>query len=363
MASSVNIANTDLVNTFDVWRVRTNLSANDVNEVCRGNFVKPAGFVKIETGYLQLANATGQTLRVNADAGISGVLSVKKIEQDGVGSYIISDTGDVRFNNTASVIQFAGNTYTVRLFSNSIANLANTYNSGWLVIGGTTSNNSQILNVNNYLTVSNNSLLGNVTISSNLTVSKNTVMTGNVSIGSRANIAGTVNIASTLEVSGNTLLYANLAVTRNATVGGTLNVAQTLGVAGNTFLFANLAVNGTITQQDLKVSEISTNADIGLAGTRRIYIFPAATYKSGKLLIQVQSPDGGNTQLSEAVVTANLTLSHITVYGTVSTPPVAAQDSSLIGTFSTNVVTNNVEVYITTSFNNCKTKVFADLIK
>lgn len=512
MASSVNVANTDLVNTFDVWRVRTNLAANDVNEICRGNFTKPAGYVKIETGYLQLAAASGQTLRVNADAGISGVLSVKKIEQDGIGSYIVSDTGDVRFNNAAAQIHFAGNTNTVRFSSNLISNLANTYNSDWLVVGGRSSNGAFILNVNTFLTVSGSGLLGNVAISSNLavsknasvsgnvsigtfanvgatlgvsgntflfanlavsrnasvagnvsigtfanvattlnvgstlevggntslyanlavsrnasvsgnvsigtfanvgttlgvsgnsfllanlivsqnatvagnvsigtaanvgttlgvsgnsflfanlTVSQNATVSGNVSIGSRANIAATLNVGSTLEVGGNTALYSNLAVTRNATIGGTLNVSQTLGVTGNTTL-SNLVVNGTISQQDLKISEISTNADIGLAGTRRIYLFPASLYKSGKLLIKVETIDGANTQLSEAIVTANATTSHITVYGTVSTPPASVSGTSLIGTFSTNVVTNNVEIYMTTSLNNCKTKVFADLIK
>jgi hypothetical protein len=166
-----------------------------------------------------------------------------------------------------------------------------------------------------------------------------------------------LNVGTTLEVSGNTSLYANLAVSKNVTVSGTMNVSQAVGFG------STLSVNGTISQQDIKFSEIVSNTDVGLAGTRRIYFFPATTYKAGKLLIEVETSDGANTQLSEAIITGNTTVSHMTVYATVSTPPSPTQGASLIGTFSTNVVTNNIEVYLTTSLNNCKTKVIADLIK
>jgi hypothetical protein len=110
------------------------------------------------------------------------------------------------------------------------------------------------------------------------------------------------------------------------------------------------------------------NSDIGLAGTRRIYYFPKASYSSAKLLIEVQSNDASfspntpATQISEGVVAHVNDNAYMTIYGTVSSPPSTSLGSSLLGTFSAGVVGGNVEIYLTTSYNNCLTKVAADLI-
>ena len=81
MANSTNFTIITTANTFDHWRIRDNLMANDVNEIARGDFIKPTGNVRINEGYLLLACTSGGTLLdVKDDASIDGVLDVGSIE-------------------------------------------------------------------------------------------------------------------------------------------------------------------------------------------------------------------------------------------------------------------------------------------
>lgn len=391
MASTANISAVTTANTFENWRIQTNLDTTDINEVCRGDFYKPTGSINVAIGYIEISNTTGGFVGLRipyGDATISsGKMTAAKIDQIGSTGFIYAAATDIKYTNDALNFHVMGNTRTIRLFSNAIAVFANVNTAGFMEVAGLYSNNGAILNVSNYLTVANTIRLGNVAITSNLSVTKNASISGNISIGTVANVG------TTLGVAGNTFLYSNLTVSRNATVTGnvsigtrgdigtTLNVGSTIGVVGNAFLYANLAlsqnatiggnasigttldVGGITTLQTFHVMEAVVNNDIGLAGTKAIYRFPVATYRSGKLLIEVESVDGGNVQMSEAVVTCNSTLAHTTVYATVSTPPAASEGTSLIGTFSSAVVSGSAEIYLTTTFNNCKTKVIADLIK
>ncbi len=451
MASTANISAVTTANTFENWRIQTNLDTADINEVCRGDFFKPAGSINVAVGYIEISNTTGGFVGLRipyGDATVSsGKMTAAKIDQIGSGGFIYAATTDIRFTNDALTFHAMGNTRTVRLFSNVLATLANVNASGFIETTGLYSNNGVILNVANFLTVSNTVRLGNVAISSNLSVSRNVSVTGNISIGSFANVAGSLNVGSTLEARGNTFLYSNLAVSSNATisgnvsigsranVGGTLNVGSTLEVRGNTFLYSNLAVStnatiagnvsigsranivgtvnvgstlevrgntalyanlavsqnavvsgnvsigsrlnvattldvgGQTTLQSFRVMDHLANDNIGLAGTRRIYYFPKASFASAKLLIEVQSNDASftpntpATQISEGVVAHVNDNAYMTIYGTVSSPPASSEGSSLLGTFSSGVVGANVEIYLTTTYNNCLTKVVADLIK
>ena len=49
MANTYNVGLTTTANTFNQWRITDNLVANDVNEIARGNFTKPAGNVTVWT--------------------------------------------------------------------------------------------------------------------------------------------------------------------------------------------------------------------------------------------------------------------------------------------------------------------------
>lgn len=184
MASSVNVSSVTTSNTFDNWRVQTNLGIADVNEVARGNFTKPTGNVVVTLGYLELANTLGQTLRVLADARVSGKLSIKNYEQDSGASYLYSGSGDVQFQNAIGQLQITGNTRTRFLWNNNFSSLANVNANGYIETSGTHSNNGMILNVSNFLTVANTQRLGNVTISANVVISKNANVSGTFNVGS-----------------------------------------------------------------------------------------------------------------------------------------------------------------------------------
>jgi hypothetical protein len=108
MANSTNVAIISTANTFDQWRIRDNLQANDVNEIARGNFTKPTGNVIITDGYLLLDKATGTTLTVDANARVSGLLSAGNIESDDTGNVLIQ-SGNVALSNRASGALFQAN--------------------------------------------------------------------------------------------------------------------------------------------------------------------------------------------------------------------------------------------------------------
>jgi len=108
MANSTNVAIISTANTFDQWRIRDNLQANDVNEIARGNFTKPTGNVIITDGFLLLDKATGTTLTVDANARVSGLMSVDSVETDDDG-YILVQSGNVAMSNRASGALFQAN--------------------------------------------------------------------------------------------------------------------------------------------------------------------------------------------------------------------------------------------------------------
>lgn len=389
MASTVDVTQVTTSNTFDHWRIQTNLGINDVNEIARGNFTKPTGNVILTLGYLELANTSGQTLRVLADARVSGKLSIKNYEQDGGSSYFYSGAGDVQFQNAAGQLQVTGNTRTRTLWCNTISHLANVNANGYIETVGTHSNNGMILNVANFLTVANTIRFGNVNISSNVVITQ------------RANISGTVNVGSILSVASgaNTILSGNLAVSRNvafsqnANVTGTLNVGSILSVASgaNTILSGNLIISrnvsatqnvnvsgtlnvtsavflsNTITYQTEYFQEVTSITNIGAAGAGiKIYSFPKASWSSGKLMVQIKSADvsfpTGATQISEMVLAHNTTAAYVTVYGTISSPP-ASEGSSLLGTFSSQVNGADVELLFNSNYSSSAVKVVANLIR
>src|SRR5210317_425820 len=97
MANTVNVSIVETANTFDQWRIQTNLAANDTNEIARGDFTKPTGNITLTVGRITLPNATGTMLDVTADARISGKISVKNFEQDGGAAYLYTDSADIKF--------------------------------------------------------------------------------------------------------------------------------------------------------------------------------------------------------------------------------------------------------------------------
>ena len=101
MANASNVLIIQTANTFDQWRIRDNLVANDVNEIARGNFVKPTGSVNIAEGTLTLSNTSTTTLlTVKSGARIDATLSVDTIESDQDGHVYLA-AGDITMGNRA----------------------------------------------------------------------------------------------------------------------------------------------------------------------------------------------------------------------------------------------------------------------
>ena len=112
MANTVNVGLTTTSNTFNQWRITDNLVANDVNEIARGNFTKPAGNVNILDGTVTISKTSGVTLTVVSDSRQAGLASIHTIETDADG-HVYIPSGDVWVSNRANSALFQVNTNTV----------------------------------------------------------------------------------------------------------------------------------------------------------------------------------------------------------------------------------------------------------
>lgn len=170
MTSSVNVSTVVVANTFDQWRIQTNLLKDDVNEIARGDFVKPAGNVTISVGRVVISNATGTTLDVTANARIGGLLDVKDLNQ-GSNGFLYSDSGDVKFSNGAGTIHANGNTRTRFLYNNNFISAANINATGFIETTGSAANANLIMNVGGVVEVRSAANSANVYVNGNLIVS------------------------------------------------------------------------------------------------------------------------------------------------------------------------------------------------
>jgi hypothetical protein len=120
---------------------------------------------------------------------------------------------------------------------------------------------------------------------------------------------------------------------------------------------------GAMTIKTEHVADVFANGNLGATTGLDVLVFqfPKADYSSAKLLIQLKNT--GNTQISEALVAHDTTTAYLTTYGTVSSPATANAGVSLLGTFSANVDTTNVRVYVKQTTSSTAAKVVAQFIK
>jgi hypothetical protein len=147
--STVNVlATITTSNTFDHWRVRDNLVAEDVNEIVRGNFIKPKGNVTITEGKLTLANSSGGfILDVRDDTNIDGTLTVREIEVDNSTGHVYDDSGDFWIRRMTESARLWVNSNTSIWASNVLIQNAE---SGTLnVLNQITTVNSSLVNIAN----------------------------------------------------------------------------------------------------------------------------------------------------------------------------------------------------------------------
>lgn len=262
MANTANITLVTTANTFDQWRIQTNLLIDDVEEIARENFVKERGSVTVNQGTLTLANSSVTTLLdVKSGARIDGTLSVRTIDQDAAGDVTLA-SGDIVFSNRASGGLFGVNVNTKFdaanvEFSNGNVFFSNASATGLVVIRPNTNFLTDV-SVSKNVSVSQNTSTGNLAVTQNTTTGN--LSTANVVVSALANIVTgniiTANI-STLNVEA-TGAKANIRLANIANIVGVNVVVSEL-----TTTTANVGtVNSTvfITSAGLNVTDQANNA-------------------------------------------------------------------------------------------------------
>ena len=209
MANTINVAEVTTSNTFNQWRISTNLLRDDVNEIARGDFYKHAGNVIIEHGYVRINNASGGVvLDVKDDTNIDGTLTVFNIEVDNSSNHLYVDAGDIKFRRMGATDLFAVNTNTVFYGANvTVANATH----------GTLNVNVQTVRINVGDTMNIANASGGVT----LNIHPHTYIFANVNVTGTLNVTNNV-FAYNLNVASNTatgnLIVRNLANIDNANI-------------------------------------------------------------------------------------------------------------------------------------------------
>ena len=185
-----------------------------------------------------------------------------------------------------------------------------------------------------------------------------------VSFSNTLAVTGAATLSNTLAVTGNATLSNRIAVTGNATLSNTLAVtgattlSNTLSVGGNVAF-----TNSIVTIRSDYVIDVYANSDIGSNSTAQVvYSFPKGTYRAAK--VTAIAAKGGNNMISEMIVVHDGTTPFMTTYATVSSPP-SANNTALLGTYSTQINNANVEILLAQSTlgGNSSVKFVAHLIK
>ena len=359
-------SNTTLANTRIISIANSIATANiEPNAFKTGIFT--ANTIEISLGANVTANATnGGTVQVTGTATVGNTVA----NSSGVfvgNSLNSAEHTSVRFRAVEGSNTVLANTQII-----SIANSTSTSNvtpTGFFA-GIVTANQTTVAVGANVFATANALFVGNSSFSTvvgngSITASANLIVTATdyVKIVGAMNVSSNATLASTLSVAGAANVLSTLGVTGAATL------SNTLAVTGNTTLSDTLAVTGTasyaniVTFKTEHVVDVFANGNLGATTGSDVLVFqyPKADYSSAKLLIQMKN--AGNTQISEALVAHDTTTAQLTTYGTVSAPVSSNSGVSLLGTFSANVDTTNVRVYVKQTRANTAAKVVAQFIK
>jgi uncharacterized protein involved in tellurium resistance len=359
-------SNTTLANTRIISIANSSATANiEPNAFKTGIFT--ANTIQISLGANVTANATnGGTVQITGTGAIGNVVA----NSSGVfvgNTLNASELTSLRFFTAEGSNTVLANTRIVSIVnSTSTSNVTPTgffagivtANQTVVAVGANVFANATTVLVGNatFNTVVGN---GSITASANLTITP----TSHLVVVGAATVSSNVALANTLTVTGNTNLSNTLTVT------GATTLSSTLGVTGATALANTLAVTGPATHANIvtfkteHVVDVFANGNLGATTGSDLLVFeyPKADYSTAKLLIQLKN--AGNTQISEVLLAHDNSTAQLTTYGTVSSPVAANSGVSLLGTFSANVATANVRVYINQTRSSTAAKVVAQFIK
>ena len=359
-------SNTTLANTRIISIANSSTTANiEPNAFKTGIFT--ANTIEISLGANVTANATnGGTVQVTGTATVGNTVA----NSSGVfvgNSLNSAEHTSVRFRAVEGSNTVLANTQII-----SIANSTSTSNvtpTGFFA-GIVTANQTTVAVGANVFATANALFVGNSSFSTvvgngSITASANLIVTATdyVKIVGAMNVSSNATLASTLSVAGAANVLSTLGVTGAATL------SNTLVVTGNTTLSNTLAVTGTasyaniVTFKTEHVVDVFANGNLGATTGSDLLMFeyPKADYSTAKLLVQLKN--AGNTQISEVLLAHDTTTAQLTTYGTVSAPVSSNSGVSLLGTFSANVNTTNVRVYVKQTRASTAAKVVAQFIK
>jgi uncharacterized protein involved in tellurium resistance len=359
-------SNTTLANTRIISIANSSATANiEPNAFKTGIFT--ANTIQISLGANVTANATnGGTVQVtgtstvgNTVANSSGVFvgnSLNSAEHTAVRFYAVEGSNTTLANTR--IISIVNSTSTSNVTPTGFFAGIVAANQTVVAVGANVFANATTVLVGN---ATFNTAIGNgsITSSANLTITP----TSHLVVVGAATVSSNVALANTLTVTGNTNLSNTLTVT------GATTLSNTLGVTGATALANTLAVTGPATHANIvtfksdHVLDVFANGNLGATTGSDLLVFeyPKADYSTAKLLIQLKN--AGNTQISEVLLAHDNSTAQLTTYGTVSSPVAANSGVSLLGTFSANVATANVRVYINQTRSSTAAKVVAQFIK
>jgi uncharacterized protein involved in tellurium resistance len=359
-------SNTTLANTRIISIANSSATANiEPNAFKTGIFT--ANTIQISVGANVTANATnGGTVQITGTGAIGNVVA----NSSGVfvgNTLNASELTSLRFFTAEGSNTVLANTRIVSIVnSTSTSNVTPTgffagivaANQTVVAVGANVFANATTVLVGN---ATFNTAIGNgsITASANLTITP----TSHLVVVGAATVSSNVALANTLTVTGNTNLSNTLTVT------GATTLSNTLGVTGATALANTLAVTGPATHANIvtfksdHVLDVFANGNLGATTGSDLLVFeyPKADYSTAKLLIQLKN--AGNTQISEVLLAHDNSTAQLTTYGTVSSPVAANSGVSLLGTFSANVATANVRVYVNQTRSSTAAKVVAQFIK
>lgn len=346
-----NIANVGLVttaNTFDYWRIQSNMTIGDVNEICRGDFVKQVGDVTISEGILTLANSSGGViLDVADDTNIDGTLTVFNIQVDNSTNHIYSNARDVWFRRMDTSAYFWVNTNASFWATNvSVSNST----------VGTLNVNNQLVTINtNLLTVANTQQDAKMNVYSNTFMLATNVTISNTEVGGTFNVASNsmftpsnvtisnTQVGGTFNVASNTMITASNVVISNTQVGGTFNVASNTMITASNVTIANTQVGGTlnvasntrITASNVVISNTDAGGTFNVASNTTI---TASNVTISNTQVGGTFNVASNTMLTASNVTVSNTVSGTfnvdTVYVSVSSPTINLTNTHASATFN-----------------------------
>jgi hypothetical protein len=140
--ANANIAQLQLNNTFNEWRVITNVLANSANDLRNGAYVKDNGDLIIASGNVTITRPTGTTLLVSSDASVANQLTVKTFVST---DDITVNGANARFTNTSAYVQVSNTIFTKNLVSNTLITGQNTITTD-LTVGSNYANGECVIN-------------------------------------------------------------------------------------------------------------------------------------------------------------------------------------------------------------------------